>query len=106
MTDYVDINEVNFELKKSKYADECIKKHMQQPIKTLYDCYAKPSDKKKEAYESIITLFGNDDKITHISVTSFNRYMFTVQAILLDDDYKPFGLMVITPEHNNLYIQA
>ena len=106
MTNYIDINGIDFELKKSKYADKCIKKHLEQPIKTLYDCYSKPSKEKEKLYKDIINWFSGCKKIVHPSVTSFNTYKFTVQAVLLNDDFKPYGLIVITRNHNRVYIQA
>ena len=114
MTDYININGIAFETKKStlehfneytKYAESFYCK------KTLEQCYEKPSQAKqaifREWYDWFTELNQNSYKLrfdaTHFRIVSFNVFQFSLGVALWRDDF-PFAILRITRAHNIAYL--
>mgnify|MGYP000845910357 CR=1 FL=1 len=94
----IDINYVKFELKKS------INYTPYYNIKTLSDCYNKPSYKKQQCYDYWLNFYytlNSDNKIVHPSIKSYNTFMFTIEMLIKINNTKYY--LYITPSHNYAY---
>lgn len=105
MTKYTDICGIDFETHKSKHTKQMIENHLNRPIKTLNNCYKKPSATKQTVYNGIRNLFGDCRQISRLSVTGHSCDFFTMGALYLDDETgEIIGYMKITKDRNYLYI--
>lgn len=106
MTKDININGMTFEAIKPKSWSvlDAIHKHANTDIKELHHCYSKISDEKKKIYDSW-KKWSENAPVWHLSITSSNRYAFTLTCILEDSKtLENIGLIVITKSHNRLYL--
>ncbi len=113
MTEYVNLNNIDFEI---KHTDLSAIIHYVDNVQNncfhrdLSECYKKPSQAKQNIYYdwfSWIYEFNAKAKIntyiTWFRITSYNIFKFTLNAVLYVDS-EPSALLQITKEHNRIYI--
>lgn len=96
MKHYIKLNNVTFEIKKVKG-----ELHPMKEVRTLEDCYAKPSAIKKAIYNDwfnwYLTVDSPDYKIGNMSIHSYNVMMFTICMNVFDTKTHGFiGCLYIT----------
>lgn len=98
MTNYVEINNVRFELCKRKVSEPIYKN-----FEALCCCYNTPSQVKVFIYNKWFNIFVFDfnAKICDIGISSYNSMCFTFSAYFTYNNKR--YLAVITKSHNRLY---
>lgn len=84
MKRYVELNNVTFKVRHSKGELHPIKE-----VRTLTDCYARPSEVKKEIYKQWFNWYMTVDspvyEIVNITMYSYNTRMFTIRMDVFDN---------------------
>lgn len=96
MRQYVELNNVTFEVKKAKGELHPIKQ-----VRTLSDCYARPSVAKKQIYQQwfgwYLTVESPEYEIVNMTVESYNTNTFTIHMDVFDTKTHRFiGYLYIT----------
>ena len=96
MKKYIELNNETFEVKKAKGELHPIKE-----VRTLTDCYAKPSDTKRAIYNEWLNWYLTVDspvyEIVNMTVQSYNVNMFTIRMDVFDaKTYEFIGQLYIT----------
>lgn len=96
MKRYIELNNETFEVKKAKGELHPIKE-----VRTLTDCYARPSVAKKQIYQQwfnwYLTVDSADYQIVNMTVESYNTMMFTTRMDVFDTKtYEFIGYLYIT----------
>ena len=96
MKQYIELNNEVFEVKKTKGELHPIKE-----VRTLEDCYARPSEVKKEIYRQWFNWYLTVDspvyEIVNMSIQSYNVNMFTIRMDVFDaKTYEFIGYIYIT----------
>ena len=96
MKQYIELNNEVFEVKKVKG-----ELHPMREVRTLTDCYARPSEAKKEIYKEwfdwYLTVDSPDYQIVNMSINSYNANMFTIRMDVFDTKtYEFIGCLYIT----------
>ena len=90
MKQYIELNNVTFKVKKVKG-----ELHPMKEVRTLEDCYAKPSAIKKAIYNDwfnwYLTVDSPDYQIVNMSIHSYNVKMFTICMDVFDT--KTYGFI-------------
>lgn len=103
MKQYIELNNVTFEVKKVKGELHPIKE-----VRTLEDCYAKPSDTKRAIYNEWFNWYLTVDspvyEIVNMTVQSYNVNMFTIRMDVFDTETKRFiGCIYITKTRHEFW---
>lgn len=112
MTEFVELNHVDFELKHTDlatiihYIDEAQDNRFHRD---LSECYERPSQTKRDIYDDWFSWVYDfnakaktDMYITWFRITSYNIFQFTLKAVMYVDA-EPWALLEITKEHNRFY---
>lgn len=100
-----ELNGVVFEVVKSKHTQDMIDFHREYERKDLCQCYANPSEAKREIYtEWVNWAFGMFPDVWNFGITSYNQQTFTLGGILYSEDDEIIGYLKITKAHNRLYL--
>lgn len=103
MKRYIKLNNVFFEVKKSKGGMRPIK-----IVRDLRDCYKNPSPAKKEVfdhwYNYTIDFLDDDYRVGRPSILTYNTFTFTIGFNVYDYDYNFIGVTYITPTHKYLHL--
>lgn len=98
MKKYIELNNVSFEIKKVKG-----ELHPITQVRTLTDCYARPSYVKHEIYNDWLTWYKEANMnepfyiFRHFTINSYNCRMFTLSIDLYDRTTNNFiGKLYIT----------
>lgn len=94
MKQFIKLNNETFEVKKVKGELYSITN-----LRSLSDCYAKPSNAKQEIYKGWLRWYlENDDNciLKHFTINSFNCMMFTLACDVYDKTDKFIGRIYIT----------
>ena len=96
MKKYIELNNVNLEVQKVKG-----ELHPMKEVRTLSDCYARPSEVKKEIYEQwfdwYLTVESPKYQIVNMSIQSYNVNVFTIRMDVFDTKtYEFIGYIYIT----------
>ena len=96
MKQYIELNNETFEVKKAKG-----ELHPMRELRTLEDCYAKPSEAKKEIYKEwfdwYLSVDSADYQIVNMTIQSYNTCMFTIRMDVFDaKTYEFIGCLYIT----------
>ena len=96
MKRYIELNNETFEVKKVKG-----ELHPMKEIRTLADCYARPSEAKKYIYNQWFNWYLDVDsplyEIVNMTVQSYNVNMFTIRMDVFDTKTHGFiGCLYIT----------
>lgn len=96
MKSYIELNNVTFKVRHFKGELHPIKK-----IRTLTDCYASPSEVKKEIYKQWFDWYLTADspvyEIDNMTIQSYNTRMFTIRMDVFDNKTHNFiGCIHIT----------
>lgn len=98
MKEFMEINGKTFEVMKKKVD---LTAFNNRTIRTLYDCYSRPSATKERIYDDWGAWYSNTLGVHDLSVRSYNCNFFTLEAT-----YHTNGKIYyveITPTHNRLY---
>lgn len=83
MKKYIELNNETFEIIKAKYELYPIKE-----VRTLTDCYARPSEAKKEIYKHwfnwYLSVESSKYQIVKMTIQSYNVNMFTIRMDVFD----------------------
>ena len=96
MKQHIELNNEVFETKKVKG-----ELHPMEEVRTLTDCYARPSEVKKEIYKQwfdwYLTVESPKYQIVNMSIQSYNVNMFTIRMDVFDTKtYEFIGCLYIT----------
>lgn len=96
MKKYIELNNETFEVKKPKR-----ELHPMKQVRTLKDCYARPSEVKKEIYKKwfdwYLTVESPKYQIDNMTINSYNTNMFTIRMDVFDTKtYEFIGCLYIT----------
>ena len=96
MKQYIKLNNESFEVKKVKG-----ELHPTTQVRSLEDCYAKPSSVKRAIYNDwfnwYLTVDSPDYEIVNMTIQSYNANMFTIRMDVFDTKTKEFiGYLDIT----------
>ena len=96
MKKYIELNNEIFEIKKAKGELHPIKE-----VRTLTDCYAKPSSIKKAIYNDWFNWYLSVEspkyQIVNMTINSYNVNMFTIRMDVFDaKTYEFIGCLYIT----------
>lgn len=96
MRKYIELNNETFEVKKAKCELQPLKE-----VRTLADCYARPSEAKKAIYKGwfnwYLSVDSSDYQIDNMSIQSYNSNMFTIRMDVFDTKTHEFiGYIYIT----------
>ena len=103
MKQYIALHNVPFEVKKVTGALQPIKQ-----VRTLSDCYAKPSDIKKSIYNDWFNWYLSVEspkyQIVNMSIQSYNVNMFTIRMDVFDAKTHEFiGCIYITKTRHEFW---
>lgn len=78
-------------------------------VRTLTDCYARPSEAKKEIYRQwfnwSLTVDSSDYQIDNMTIQSYNIYMFTIRMDVFDTKTHEFiGCFFITKTSQEFWL--
>lgn len=104
MKHYIELNNVTFEVKKVKGELHPIKQ-----VRTLSDCYARPSDAKKAIYNNwfnwYLTVESSEYQIVNMTINSFNVHMFTICMDVFDTKtYSFIGQIYISKTRQEFWL--
>ena len=96
MKQYIELNNVTFEVKKAKG-----ELHPMKEVRTLEDCYARPSAIKKAIYSDwfnwYLTVESPKYQLVNMTIQSYNVNMFTIRMDVFDTKtYGFIGYLYIT----------
>ena len=96
MKKYIELNNESFEVKKVKG-----ELHPMKEVRTLEDCYQRPSDAKKAIYNGWFNWYLSVEslkyQIVNMSIQSYNVNMFTIRMDVFDTKtYEFIGCIYIT----------
>lgn len=104
MKRYIELNSEIFKVRHSKGELHPIKK-----VRTLTDCYARPSEVKKEVYRQWFNWYSTVDspdyQIVNITIQSYNTCMFTIRMDVFDTKTHEFiGCIFITKTSQEFWL--
>lgn len=104
MRKYIELNNETFEVKKVKGELHPIKE-----VRTLEDCYARPSEAKKEIYKQWYNWYLSVDspkyQIVNMTINSYNANMFTICMDVFDTKtYEFIGQLYITKTRQEFWL--
>lgn len=73
-------------------------------MRSIYECYDNPSEKKKAIYNKWHRWYLGDWRLSEFGVISYNTFSFSIGCVFNDADTGVRGFIVITPCHNRLYL--
>ena len=83
MKQFIELNNETFKIRHFKG-----ELHPITQVRTLTDCYARPSDIKKQLYSYwfiwCLTVDSPDYQIGNMTIQSYNTYMFTIRMDIFD----------------------
>ena len=103
MKRYIELNNETFEVKKAKG-----ELHTMKEVRTLADCYARPSEAKKHIYnywfDWYLTVESSDYEIVNMTVQSYNTSVFTIRMDVFDTKTHGFiGYIYISKTRQELW---
>lgn len=103
MKQYVELNNVTFEVKKAKG-----ELHPMKEVRNLDDCYARPSDTKKAIYNGwfnwYLAVESPKYQIANMSIQSYNANMFTIRMDAFNaKTYEFIGYLYITKTRHEFW---
>ena len=103
MKRYIELNNKTFEVKKVKG-----ELHPMTEVRTLYDCYAKPSAIKKVIWRDwfnwYLSVEDSKYQLVDISIHSYNVKMFTIRMDVFDAKTSEFiGYLYITKTRHEFW---
>lgn len=104
MKRYIELNKEIFKVRHIKR-----ELHPITQVRTLTDCYARPSEAKKEIYRQWFNWYLNADnpdyKIDNMTIQSYNTHMFTIRMDVFDANTHGFiGCIHITKTSQELWL--
>ena len=104
MKQYIELNNETFEIKKAKG-----ELHPMVEVRTLEDCYARPSEAKKQIYsywfDWYLTVDSANYEIVIMSIHSYNANMFTIRMDVFDNKTHEFiGCLYITKTRQEFWL--
>lgn len=102
MKKYIELNNVTFEVKKVKG-----ELHTITQVRSLEDCYAKPSSIKHEIYNDWFKWYMTDsDKyiLKHFTIKSYNVNMFTLACDVYNMENEFIGQLYITKTRQEFWL--
>ena len=104
MKQFVELNNKTFVVKKAKG-----ELHPITQVRTLTDCYARPSEAKKEIYSQWfnwhLTVDSPDYQIDNMTIQSYNAWSFTIHMDIFDKKTNNFiGCIYITRTSQEFWI--
>lgn len=104
MMRYIELNNVTFKVRHFKGELRPIKE-----VRTLTDCYTRPSEVKKQIYSYwfnwYLTVDSPDYQIVNMSIQSYNANMFTIRMDVFDVKTHVFiGYIYITKTRQEFWI--
>lgn len=94
MKQHIELNGENFEVKKVKG-----ELHLITQVRSLDDCYAKPSNAKRRIYNYWLSWYMTDNDnfiLKHFTINSYNFNMFTLECDVYDRAKCLIGRIYIT----------
>lgn len=101
MKQYIELNNVTFEIKRVKG-----ELHPIAQVRSLGDCYAKPSSAKREIYNDWLRWYmTNSDKyiLKHFTINSYNVNMFTLTCDVYNMKNEFIGQIYITKTRHEFW---
>lgn len=103
MKQYIELNNETFEVKKVKG-----ELYPMEKVRTLEDCYARPSEVKKEIYKQwfdwYLTVESPKYQIVNMSIQSYNVNMFTIRMDVFDTKtYEFIGCIYISKTRHEFW---
>ena len=104
MKKYIELNNEIFKVRHFKGELYPIKE-----VRTLTDCYARPSEAKKEVYKQwfnwYLTVDSPDYQIVKMTIQSYNVNMFTIRMDVFDTKtYEFIGYIYITKTRHEFWL--
>lgn len=103
MKRYIELNNETFKVRHFKG-----ELHRINNVRTLEDCYARPSEAKKQIYRHwrnwCLTVDSPDYQIANMTIQSYNTHMFTIRMDVLDKTYNFIGCIYITKTRQEFWI--
>lgn len=104
MKQYIELNNVTFEVKKVKGELRPMKE-----ARTLADCYARPSDIKKDIWDEwfnwYLTVDRAEYQIFNMTIYSYNVIMFTIRMDVFDTKtYEFIGCLYISKTRHEFWL--
>lgn len=104
MERYIELNNAIFKVRHFKG-----ELHPITQVRTLTDCYARPSEIKKEIYKQwfnwYLTVDSPDYQIVNMTIQSYNTHMFTIRMDVFDKEtYNFIGCLYITKTSQELWL--
>lgn len=104
MKQYIELNNVTFEVKKAKG-----EVHPMKEVRTLENCYARPSKAKKaiwnEWFNWYLSVESTMYQIVNITIQSYNTNMFTIRMDVFDiKKYEFLGYIYITKTRQEFWL--
>ena len=104
MKRYIELNNETFKVRHFKRELHPIKE-----VRTLMDCYASPSEVKKEIYEHwfewYLTVDSSVYEIVNMTIQSYNAHMFTIRMDIFDNKTHNFiGCIYITKTRQEFWL--
>ena len=103
MKRYIELNNETFEIKKFKGELYPITQ-----VRGLGDCYARPSEAKKEIYRQwfnwSLTVDSQDYQIVNMTIQSYNTCMFTIRMDIFDKAYNFIGQIYISKTRQEFWL--
>lgn len=104
MKRYIELNNETFKVRHFKG-----KLHPIKEVRTLTDCYARPSETKKEIYRQwfnwYLTVDSLDYQIVNMTIQSYNTCMFTIRMDVFDTKtYEFIGCLYISKTSQELWL--
>lgn len=102
MKRYVELNNEVFEVKKAKG-----ELHPIMGVRTLTDCYSRPSEAKKNIYNYWLNWYlsveNTDYRIISMTIKAYNAQMFTLTMDVFDKAYNFVGQLYITKTRHEFW---
>lgn len=104
MKRYIELNNVTFKVRHFKG-----ELYPMKEVRTLDDCYAKPSDIKKaiwnDWFDWYLSTDSADYQIVKMTIQSYNTCMFTIRMDVFDTKtYEFIGCLYITKTSNEFWL--
>ena len=104
MKQYVKLNNETFKVRHFKG-----ELHPLKAVRTLADCYARPSEAKKAIYQDwfnwYLTVDNPDYQIVNMTIQSYNTCMFTIRMDVFDTKtYTFIGCLYITKTSQEFWL--
>lgn len=103
MKRYIKLNNETFEVKKAKG-----ELHPMKEVRTLEDCYAKPSAIKKaiwnEWFNWYLSVESPEYQIVNMSIQSYNVNMFTIRMDVFDPKNRFIGYIYISKTRHEFWL--